>query len=354
MREKIRVLVVDDSAFSRQAIKSMLESDPDIDVVGIATDGMDAMSKVMKLKPDIITLDLEMPEMDGFSFLRWVTRQMPVPVIMVSSHSDSKTVFKALELGAVDFVEKPSKRATVELMKIEKDLLSKIQGVREMDMDVVYKNLRFMTKGGMEFPETGVLDEYIELVAIGTSTGGPPALQFILQDLPQDFPAGIVISQHMPRGFTKPMSERLDEIVDFNVREAKDGEEIRKGSALICPGGHHMALIKRGSKVSVKLKESTTTDKYVPSVDIMMETAADIYGSRMMGVILTGMGNDGKNGMVKIQARGGQTIAESEETAVVYGMPSEVVSAGAAKRVLPLYDIPREIRRYVIGERRRN
>jgi two-component system chemotaxis response regulator CheB len=353
MRQKINVLVVDDSAFSRQAIKSMLEADPDVNVVAIATDGMDAMSKAMKLKPDVITLDLEMPEMDGFSFLRWLMRQMPVPVIMVSSHADSKTVFKALELGAVDFVEKPTKRATVELMKIEKDLLSKIQGVRKMNMDVIFKNLRFMEQKDNEILKEGTLEDKMELVAIGTSTGGPPAIQFILQDMPKDFPAGIVISQHMPRGFTKPMSERLDEMVAFNVKEAEDGEEVREGAALICPGGYHMALIKRGGKIRVTLKEATPSDKYVPSVNVMMQTAAEIFGSRLMGVVLTGMGNDGTNGMLEVLANGGLTIAESEETAVVYGMPAEVVSAGAARRVLPLYDIPREIRRHVTGERRR-
>lgn len=356
MSKKVSVLVVDDSAFSRQAIKGMLETDPDIDVVAIATDGMDAMSKAVKLKPDIITLDLEMPEMDGFSFLRWVMQQMPVPVIMVSSHADSKTVFKALELGAVDFVVKPSKRATVELMKIEKDLLAKVKGVRKMNMDVLGKNLRLIeqrSKEASEASEARAPEAKIELVAIGTSTGGPPALQLILQDLPQDFPSGIVISQHMPKGFTKPMSERLDEIVALRVKEAEEGEEIRKGAALVCPGGYHMALEKRGGKVRVALKEATLDDKYVPSVDIMMKSAADIYGSKMMGVVLTGMGSDGKNGMVEVHAKGGMTIAESEETAVVYGMPEEVVRAGAARRVLPLYNIPRELIRHVKGERRR-
>jgi two-component system chemotaxis response regulator CheB len=169
MRQKINVLVVDDSAFSRQAIKSMLEADPDVNVVAIATDGMDAMSKTMKLKPDVITLDLEMPEMDGFSFLRWLMRQMPVPVIMVSSHADSKTVFKALELGAVDFVEKPTKRATVELMKIEKDLLSKIQGVRKMNMDVIFKNLRFMEQKDNEILKEGTLEDNIDRWTPGDS-----------------------------------------------------------------------------------------------------------------------------------------------------------------------------------------
>jgi two-component system chemotaxis response regulator CheB len=352
MSKKVSVLVVDDSAYSRQAIKGMLETDPDIGVVEIATDGMDAMSKAMKLKPDIITLDLEMPEMDGFSFLRWVMQQMPVPVIMVSSHADSKTVFKALELGAVDFVEKPSKRATVELMKIEKDLLAKVKGIQKMNMDVLGRNLRFMEQRSKEAQKDRVLEAKIELVAIGTSTGGPPALQFILQDLPPDFSSGIVISQHMPKGFTKPMSERLDEIVTLHVKEAEEGEVVREGAALVCPGGYHMSLNKRGGKVRVALKEASLKDKYVPSVDVMMKSAADIYGSRMMGVVLTGMGNDGKKGMVEVQAKGGLTIAESDETAVVYGMPAEVVKAGAAKRVLPLYNIPRELLKHVMGERR--
>jgi len=211
MGEKmIKVLVVDDSAFSRQTIKKMLESEPDIQVVGIAVDGIDAMAKTLRLKPDLITLDFEMPEMDGFSFLRWLMVQRPTPVIMVSSHSDTRTVFKALELGAVDFIAKPTKRASEELKNIEKDLIAKVRGIKNLNMDVLSRNLNLLRSEETAQSDIHVEKSKIDIVAIGASTGGPPALQIILTKLPHDFPAGIIISQHMPRGFTAPLAERLD------------------------------------------------------------------------------------------------------------------------------------------------
>lgn len=352
MRGKIRVLVVDDSAFSRQTIKKMLESDPDIEVIGIAADGIDAIAKTLRLKPDIITLDFEMPEMDGFSFLRWLMSQRPTPVIMVSSYSDSKTVFKALELGAVDFIAKPSRRASVELRNIEKDLLQKVKGVRALNMNVLSSNLRLLE--GAAPPEEEIKapeGRAVELVAMGASTGGPAALQIILTKLPSEFEPGIVISQHMPKGFTRPLAERLDKLTLVRVKEAEEGDFVEAGKVLICPGGHHIALKRRGARARVTLKKAQYDDKYIPSIDAMMSSAADCYGRAVIGVVLTGMGNDGKNGMLEIKSKGGYTIAESEKTAIVYGMPCEVVKAGAASKVLPLTEIAGELVRAVKSRR---
>ncbi len=340
---KIKVLIIDDSAYSRQTIKKMLESESNIEVVGIASDGIDAMAKTHRLQPDLITLDLEMPEMDGFSFLRWLMKSRPTPVIIVSSYSDSKTVFKALELGAADFIAKPPRIPSTEFQKLEKDLLRKVKGIKDFRLDKLSRNLELLERedSRRKHPDTSKYD--IEAVAIGSSTGGPAALKIILTKLPADFPVGIAISQHMPKGFTASFAERLNGMSKVRIKEARDGDELESGKVLICPGGYHMYFNKQGRRVYVSLKEPKSTDKYIPSIDIMMSSIAEIFGHKSMGVILTGMGNDGKAGMLEIKKQGGYTIAESEDTAVVFGMPSEAIKAGAAERVLPISEIPIEI-----------
>lgn len=350
----IKVLVVDDSAFNRQTLKDLLKNAGDIEVVGTATDGIDAMTKTLKLKPDLITLDVEMPRMDGFSFLRWLMHERPTPVLVVSSQSDKKTVFKALELGAVDFIAKPTSRASMELCAIEKDLVGKVRGIRGLNMKVLSNTLKLIAPvdDGLNRPAPPAFQSSTGLVAIGSSTGGPTALQVVLTKIPRDFPCGIVISQHMPRGFTKPFAERLNTLTGLRVKEAEHGDALEPGVALICPGGQHMTFKRRVGKVKVILDECAPDDKYIPSVDRMILSALDVYGENTLGVVLTGMGNDGKEGMTALHGRGGYTIAESEETAVVYGMPAEVVNAGAASKVLALDKIAAELIRTVMGDRR--
>ncbi|HAM53594.1 MAG TPA: chemotaxis response regulator protein-glutamate methylesterase, partial [Nitrospiraceae bacterium] len=350
-------LIVDDSAYSRQAIKKMLETDKDVLVVGVASDGIEAMAKTMKLKPDIITLDFAMPEMDGFSFLRWLMKERPLPVIMVSSYSDVKTVFMALELGAADFIAKPSPRVSTNLLRIQHDLLEKVKGIKNLRMDNlgVSRELIQQDPGPIDVGDdrsvTGEQSPEIEIVTIGASTGGPAALQVILTRLPAGFPAGILISQHMPKGFTEPFAERLNRLAKIKVMEAKEGVPVERGTALICPGGQHMTLKGKKRNIRVSLKVSTSGDRYTPSVDIMMASAAESFGAKTMGVVLTGMGNDGKKGIVEIKGQGGYTIAESEETAVVFGMPQEAIKTGAVDSVLPLDEIPREITRAVMNKK---
>jgi len=351
MKDKIRVLVVDDSAFSRQTIKKMLEGDDSVDVVGIAPDGINAITKTLKLKPDLITLDLEMPEMDGFSFLRWLMKQKPTPVIMVSSYSDSKTVFKALELGAVDFVAKPTVKASVELRSIEKDLLRKVRGIKGISLDALTKARQLHGEAAGEVIGYVPGEAEIKMVAIGSSTGGPPALQVVLTELPKNFPSAIAISQHMPKGFTRSLADRLNKLCSVEVREAEQGDLVEDGRAYICPGGYHMSFKRRGSEVKVNLKKAVYEDMYVPSVDIMMRSAAEVYGRSAMGVILTGMGNDGADGARKLAASGGINIAESEDTAVVFGMPSSAIKTGAVHKVLPLDKIAGEIIKTVMEKK---
>jgi two-component system chemotaxis response regulator CheB len=342
---KTKVLIVDDSAYTRQIIKDMLEKDDGLEVVGIASNGKDAMAKTLRLKPDIITLDFEMPEMDGFGFLRWLMVNKPTPVIMVSSYNDSKTVFRTLELGAVDFIAKPTRRASIELKSIEKDLMQKVRGIKNIRMDILSRNLQLL---GSEPPVSSRLEEKpVRAVAVGASTGGPAALQIVLTRLEADFQAAILVSQHMPRGFTGPLSERLNRLSSLKIREAKEGDPVEAGTALICPGGYHLGIEARGQKKFVRLKEGKLSDKYVPSVDYMMKSVADNFGADSMGILLTGMGNDGRKGMLEIKTKGGYTIAESAQSAVVFGMPAEAIKAGAARAVMPLADIPAEIVRLV-------
>lgn len=354
MADKIRVLVVDDSAYSRQTIKRMLETDVNIEVVGIANNGIEAITKTVQLRPDIITLDFEMPEMDGFSFLRWLMKEKPTPVIVVSSHSDAKTLFTALELGAVDFIAKPSKRASIDLNLIQDDLLKKVKGTRDFRMDRLV-NRSLIDKipehagkrddSGMEYPSS----QTVKAVAIGSSTGGPAALKIILTQLPSNFPAAILISQHMPRGFTGPFAERLNRLSQIIVKEAKDGDVVENGKALICPGGQHLALRRESRDVYVSLKDPKSHDRYIPSVDIMMTSASEQFGHLATGVVLTGMGNDGSQGIVKIKQNGGYAIAESEATSVVFGMPNEAIKTGSVDMVLPLNEIPEAIKRTVMS-----
>ncbi|MDA8173355.1 MAG: chemotaxis response regulator protein-glutamate methylesterase [Nitrospiraceae bacterium] len=338
----LKALVVDDSAFSRQTIKNMLENCPGVEVLDIATNGIDAIAKTLRLKPDLITLDLEMPEMDGFSFLRWIMIQKPTPVIVVSAQSDSRTVFEALELGAADFIGKPSKKASAELKNIEKSLIEKVNAIRGLNIEVLSRNLRLLAPAPEPQVEA-VPRGPVDIAAIGSSTGGPAALQIILTKLPDNFPAALVISQHMPRGFTGPLAERLDKLAKIGISEARDGDEVEPARAYICPGGAHMTLKKRGTSVRISLKQAAPEDRYVPSVDVMMKSVAEVYGERSLGVLLTGMGNDGKEGMLEIKHRGGYTIAESQETAIVFGMPREAIKAGAAAKVLPLTEVSGEL-----------
>ncbi len=357
MLEKVKVLIVDDSAYSRQTIKGMLETDKGIEVAGVASNGVEAIAKTMKLKPDIITLDFEMPEMDGFSFLRWVMKERPTPVIMITSYSDSITVFKALELGAVDFIAKPSRRASMELHAIQGDLLHKIKGIRELRMEKLSISRDLIGKTpedsapGTEMSQEEVSGQDMAVVTMGASTGGPTALQVILTWLPSYLPAAILVSQHMPRGFTKPFADRLNRLARIKVKEAGDGDVVEAGKALICPGGYHMALKKKNRAVCVSLQEVAVSDKYAPSVDIMMASAAEHFGPQAIGVVLTGMGDDGKRGVVEIKEKGGYTIAEAESSAVIFGMPNEAIKTGAIDRVLPLYKIPNEITMTVTGKR---
>lgn len=348
----IRVLVVDDSAYNRQAIQRMLESHPEIRVVGTARDGEEAMAQTLRLRPDLITLDLEMPRMDGFTFLRWVMATRPMPVLVVSARSDDRSILRALELGAVDFVAKPTAGASARLLTIQEDLVEKISSVAGLEIRKLQASLRLsesaalhppreVTEAGMHTSRTRM--KHLAVVAIGASTGGPPAIQAILQHLPASYPSAVLVTQHMPSGFTRHFAERLNKGARVEVCEAAEGDLIQAGRVLITPGGFHLGLKRQGKEVRTTLIPREGRDRYVPSADVMLRSAATTYGSRTLGVLLTGMGNDGTEGLRAVKAAGGETWAESEESAVIFGMPAEAIRAGVVDRVLPLSKIVEEV-----------
>lgn len=348
---KIKVLVVDDSAFYRQTFSEMFRSTGRFEVIGTVHDGVEAMRFLSKQKPDLITLDLEMPKMDGFTFLRWVMTNNPVPVIVVSSRADKANVFKALELGAADFIAKPSHWASLEIMKIRDVLLTKAEAVAGVQVHKL-KPVQIAEPAPPSVPEAPPAGGSIQrvgsidrIVVIGASTGGPPAITKILSELPGDLSVAYAVAQHMPPVFTHYFAERLGKVSKLLVGEARDGEVVEAGHVYVAPGGHHILFDKIGDKIHIVVRPESEADKYSPSVDILMKSAAEIFGHRAIGVLLTGMGKDGKEGMSQIKKNGGQTLAEAEETAIVFGMPREAILEGVVDKVVMLYEMSHEIAR---------
>jgi two-component system chemotaxis response regulator CheB len=340
-RDLIRVLVIDDSAFSRQTITRMLETSPLVEVVGVARDGEEALRKTFDLEPDVVTLDLEMPRMDGFTYLRLVMARQPTPVMVISGRTGEEDVFKALDLGAVDFIAKPTTRATPELATIEHELIRKMHAIRELRIDKVKERIKAAPP--LLSPGSAPVSPWPSVVVIGSSTGGPAALMQTFGAFSEAPPCAFLVAQHMPKGFTRGFAERLDRLTPFSVKEAEGGEQLAPGSVLIAPGGYHLELGSSGRQITARIVETTDGDKYAPSVDRLFESAAKHFGDQLLAVVLTGMGDDGRRGICAVKECGGTVIAESEETAVIYGMPKQAVRSGAVDLVLPLYEIPRAI-----------
>ena len=348
---KIRVVVIDDSAYNRRTITRMLESMENVQVVGYAADGEEGIRKIIDLKPDLVTLDLEMPRMDGFTLLRIIMNSCPLPVIIISSKSEDERVFKALELGAVDFIAKPTGRISDELLKIAGDLQEKVRSVFGLNMDRIIKREPLLApdapprkkKKPVTAPLPSGVTSAVQAVAIGASTGGPPALQGILSSFSEKLPFAVLISQHMPAGFTRAFADRLNRSSLFEVKEAKDGDLVVPGIVLIAPGGRNMVFHELDGDVVVRIVEPSAQDRYIPSVDVMFTSLAGIYGQRLLAVVLTGMGNDGSKGVRAVKKIGGEVLAESEESAVVFGMPREAIATGLVDKVVPLPRMAREI-----------
>lgn len=351
----IKVLVVDDSALMRKVISDIFKSDSTFQVVATARDGQDALAKIERFDPDLLTLDVEMPRLNGLETLKKIMQKNPLPVIMVSSltRRGSETTVEALALGAFDFIAKPGS-LTKDMSTIQEELLAKARLASSA------KNLKHLpekvsleapwkTQGKSIFSEQSVLKDrelpsvqrpgdggFQHVVAIGSSTGGPRALEQVLTGLPREFPAPIIITQHMPPGFTRALSERLNKLCAINIKEGERNDRLIPGLALLAPGGYHMTVSSGGR---VDLNQDPPVEHVRPAVNVMMSSAVDVYGSKVIGVILTGMGKDGAEAMVKLKGRGGRTMVQDEDTCVIYSMPKSVVKQGAADKILPLQDI---------------
>jgi two-component system, chemotaxis family, protein-glutamate methylesterase/glutaminase len=335
--KKIRVLVVDDSAVMRRMIQGLLERDPEIEVVATAIDGDFALNKVDQLTPDVITLDIDMPRMDGLTALGRILARRYVPVIMLSSLTTegAALTMKALEMGAVEFVCKP--RGAAQVSEMAEELLTKVKAAgRAKTTEPValpaglrgYRHVR---------PSPDCAGDRV--VAIGASSGGPHALRQLLPKIPGDFNAGIVIVQHMPESFTSMLARWLDEICEIEVREAKQGDVVRRGCALIAPGNAHMRLRKSGRGWEVVLERGALVNGHMPSVDVMFSSVAAECGPRSTAVIMTGMGSDGATAMGEVRRAGGHTVAQDEESCAIFGMPKVAINKGYIEKVVPLAEL---------------
>ncbi len=346
LRDKIRVVVVDDSAFMRLVLAKMLESEGDISVVGTAKDGQEALDVVQSVQPDVVTLDVEMPRMDGLQCLVELLNRYPLPVIMVSSVTTkgASTTMKALEIGAVDCIPKPASFISFDMPELKEELLQKVRAAAAISPDRLARMIRQRRQSwdnrawGDQFRWTRRFD----LVAIGCSTGGPAALHAILPTFPAEVPVGVLVAQHMPAGFTEFLANNLAARCRIKVREARDGDVVRSGEALIAPAGRQTVLQRRNGKLVVTVFDSKERLSHRPCIDLTLRSVAEACGSRAVGVLLTGMGEDGARGLLAMRNAGAVTLVESEDTAVVYGIPRVAKELGAACRQLPLADIARE------------
>jgi two-component system, chemotaxis family, protein-glutamate methylesterase/glutaminase len=334
MSTPVRVLVVDDSALMRKLIPQILEKDNSIEVVGTAMDGNFALKKIEDLRPQVITLDLEMPGLNGIDTLKAIMRKHHLPVIVVSSHTTSgaSVTLQALALGAFDFVAKPQD-VSAHMPDIASELIAKIKAAAQSKgrIQPVFESTQRAEK-----PGSAPTDPPTRVVAIGISTGGPNALQYLLSQLPGDFPATIVIVQHMPAGFTDMFARRLDELCAIRVKEAVSGDLLLTGRALVCPGDRHLKVKKLPLGEVAVLSDEGRVNGHRPSVDILFRSLAAEFGARGIAVLMTGMGEDGAAGMGAVHSAGGMTIAQSEESCVVFGMPKAAIERGFATRIVAL------------------
>ncbi|QQS35469.1 MAG: chemotaxis response regulator protein-glutamate methylesterase [Ignavibacteriales bacterium] len=352
MARKIKVVVVDDSAFMRKSLSIMLESDPDIEIIGTARDGVEGYELVKKTAPDIVTLDIEMPRMDGLTTLKKIMKDCPTSVLMVSSLTTegAEATMKALEYGAVDFIPKELSFVNVNIINIREDLIRKVKEiVKQKSLRDRLKRLQSLkpvsdtTKSA--HPAKLVLPKMLyKAVALGISTGGPMSLQKVIPTLSKKIDMPVFIVQHMPPKFTRSLAERLNGMSQLEVKEAEADEVVKNGVVYIAPGGYHMTVKKNsGSQIVIKISDEPSTTLHRPSVDVMINSVVEIYGKHTLGVIMTGMGKDGYEGIREIKRLGGYCLAQDEESCVVYGMPKAIVDAGFADAIAPLNKISETI-----------
>ncbi len=337
----IRVLVVDDSALIRGVLTELLSQDPGIEVIGTAPDPYVARQKIKELNPDVLTLDVEMPKMDGLTFLEKLMAGHPMPVVMVSSLTQEgcETTLRALELGAVDFATKPTLDIKHGMEDQAHALIHKVKSAAQATIRARNPAREHHSESRKPIVRSAMLKTTDTIIAIGASTGGTEALRDILEVLPPNTPP-IIITQHMPERFTRHFADRLNHMCQIHVKEAEEGDSVIPGQALIAPGNYHMELRRSGAKYYVHTNQDPPVNRHRPSVDVMFRSVAHYAGSNSLGVILTGMGNDGAAGMAEMKQGGAYTIAQDEDSCVVFGMPKEAIKAGGVDKILPLGDIP--------------
>ncbi len=362
-------MVVDDSAFMRKAISSMLRESSDIEVVDTAKNGEEALQKVASLDLDVMTLDIDMPGMDGLTVLERVMKTHPLPVVMVSSLTEggAAITIRALELGAIDFIPKHLGGSSLKISMIREPLQEKIRAAANASSKIRSGGMKRFTSSnvGRTSSDSPTFYQRAEIspplfkgalsvdqsdpgvLVIGSSTGGPQALQAVLTLLPATFPCPIVVAQHMPKFFTKPFAERLDQLCALDIRQAEEGDQLRPGLILIAPGGQHMTLKGHGKMVTAHISDDPQHLPYRPSVDLLMQSAADLYGPKVIGVVMTGMGQDGLEGARAIKRTGGSVFAQDEASCIVYGMPKAVAEQGVADKVIPLDRIAGDIQAWL-------
>ncbi|MDQ6953122.1 MAG: chemotaxis response regulator protein-glutamate methylesterase [Mariprofundaceae bacterium] len=345
MAKKIRVLIVDDAALVRQLLTQVLNEDPDIEVVGAAIDPLMARDMIKRLNPDVLTLDVEMPRMDGVTFLANLMRLRPMPVVMVSTLTEkgADVTLRALELGAIDFISKPKLGGTYKLMDYAQEIIAKVKmasrvHVRALSEQDVAK-IKAKKHGK---PVVNMFKTTHKIVAMGSSTGGTEAVKLVLSQLPADFP-GIVITQHIPEAFSRSFAERVNTFSALNVCQAEDGQQILPGHAYIAPGHLHLEVVRNGARYLCHLHDEERVNHHKPSVDVLFDSVAKSAGRNALGVILTGMGNDGAKGLKRMLDAGAATIGQDEKSCVVWGMPKEAYKAGALQHVLALKDIAKKM-----------
>lgn len=348
MKKSIKVLVIDDSALVRQTLTEIINADPQLSVIGAASDPYFAAGKIRQLVPDVITLDIEMPRMDGLTFLKTLMAQCPVPVVIISSLTQSGSVLalRAIDHGAVEVIAKSEIRNTKE--HLEESRIRITDAIKAARM-VRVKRLPLTPNKALAVVErktvTGIYMTTDKVIAIGASTGGTEAIRYLLTNVPANSP-GILITQHMPPGFTKSFADQLNTICQVTVKEASDGERIMRGHAYIAPGGKHMELYRSGAQYVIRIREGELVNRHKPSVEVLFNSVARHAGQNAVGIIMTGMGRDGAEGLLNMKEAGARTIAQDESSCVVFGMPKEAIKIGAADQILPLQEIPAKILSY--------
>jgi two-component system chemotaxis response regulator CheB len=337
----IRVLVVDDSAYVRKVVAQMLSRSPFIEVVGTAREGAEALERVEELNPDVVTCDLNMPVMDGLTFVRAQMAKRPLPIVLISIAAEQGAqVLAALDAGAIDFVQKPTALATEKLMDIADELVEKVKAAARASLRPPAAD---RTRGATPPLPMPAKSDKIDIVVMGISTGGPQGLKLVVPRFPADFPVPVAIVMHMPIGYTEMYAKNLNDSCALTVVEAHDGDPVLPGTVYLAPAGRHLTFVRAGASVLTHLDVRPLDMPHRPSVDVLFHSAADVFDSRVLGVVMTGMGADGRDGAAWIKARGGSILTEAEETCVVYGMPRSVVEAGLSDRVFPIDDMARAI-----------